>query len=184
MTKNLLRQFYRSVRNSLSEKEKIEYDRRIFTQFVNSRLYNDAGLLLIYFSFGSETDTINIINYALDNGKTVAVPYCKGDEMKFYIIRSSDELVKGRFGIPTVIPDSGKLIRDFGNALCVVPALSFDSMGNRLGYGGGYYDRFLSDKNIATVGLCYERCIDSALPAEEHDIKVNYVLTENRFKKL
>lgn len=184
MTKNLLRQFYRSVRKSISEKEKIDYDRRIFTRFVNSRLYNDAESLLIYVSFGSEADTFNIINHALKRGKVVAVPYCKGEEMQFYAIDSCDDLVKGKFGIPTVIPDNKNLISDFSKSLCIVPALSFDNSGSRLGYGGGFYDRFLSDKNITTVGLCFERCVDYCLPAEEHDIKINYILTENRFKKL
>lgn len=184
MTKNQLRELYKSVRHSITTEEKNEYDRRIFTRFINSVLYRTSGTLLIYVSFGSETDTINIIKYALNDGKTVSVPYCSGNEMQFYAIESVEDLVKGRFGIPSVIPDSYKLIKDFSNSLCLVPALSFDKSGNRLGYGGGYYDRFLSEKNIISVGICCERCIDSALPAEKHDIKVNFLLTENRFEKL
>lgn len=184
MKKTQLRMLYKSVRNSICENEKLEFDKRIFTQLINSQIYKDANLLLIYVSFGGEIDTVNIINHALNSGKNVAVPYCKDNEMLFYIINSSDELIKGRFGIPTVIPDNSRLVTDYGNAVCVIPALSFDGYGNRLGYGGGFYDRFLSDKDITAVGLCFERCIHSALPSEEHDIKVGYILTENRLKKL
>lgn len=184
MMKNKLRLLYKSVRNSITIKEKSEYDGRIFVSFINSYLYRNSSTLLIYISFGSEADTLDIIKFALNDGKCVAVPYCYGNEMRFYSINSVESLVEGKFGIPTVKPDDNNIVVDFNDTVCVVPALSYDKYGNRLGYGGGYYDRYLSDKEITTVGLCYERCIHSALPAEEHDIKIDYVLTENRFKKL
>lgn len=182
--KNKLRILYKSVRNSISDHEKSNFDGRIFTQFINSALYKNSKSLLIYISVGTEADTLNIIDYALKDGKSVAVPLCIKKEMHFCRINSFDSLIEGKYGIPTVKSEKCDLINDFDGAICVVPALSFDAYGNRLGYGGGYYDRFLSGKTIPTVGLCHERCIHSALPAEEHDIKVKYILTENSIKKL
>lgn len=184
MSKKELRILYKSIRNSISDCEKIKFDKSVFTRFINSDLYKKSKLILVYVSVGSETDTLDIIKFALNDGKFVAVPYCSGSEMKFYRINSLDCLSTGKYGIPTVTPDDDNLVGDYEQAVCVVPALSLDLYGNRLGYGGGYYDRFLSDKSIFTVGLCYERCIHSCLPLQEHDIKVNYILTENIFKKL
>lgn len=182
--KSKLRKLYKSVRNGLTDVEKRTFDNRIFTRFINSSVYRESHTLLIYVSFGSEADTLDIIRFALDDGKCVAIPFCNGKEMDFYILNSLECLVEGKFGIPSVVPDESRLIRDFSDSVCIVPALSFDSSGNRLGYGGGYYDRFLGDKDITTVGFCFGRCIHSVLPAEKYDVKVDYVLTENEFKKL
>lgn len=182
--KSELRKLYKSIRNRISPSEKNTFDNRIFTLFINSELYKKAEKLLFYISFGSEVDTVSLIDYALKDGKNVAVPYCNGNKMEFYAIDSLDCLTEGRFGIPTVVPCEERLVRDFAGYICVVPALSFDKSGNRLGYGGGFYDRFMSSQNIPAVGLAYERCIHSELPAEEHDMNVDYILTENRFEKL
>lgn len=184
MKKCNLRKLFKSVRNCITAEEKADYDSRIFTSFINSPIFLNASLLLIYVSFGSEADTLNIINFALKSGKRVAVPFCNGDLMEFYEISSTENLSEGKFGIPTVFPDENKRINDFDGTVCVVPALSFDMSGNRLGYGGGFYDRFLCDKQILTVGLTYERCLCHFLPAEEHDMKINFILTEYRFVKL
>lgn len=184
MMKKKLRALYKSVRNGISESEKKKADTCIFTRFVNSDLFADSEIILIYISVGSEPDTLKLMDYSLRNGKRVAVPHCIGLNMNFYFIESTDCFVDGEFGIPTVIPENENLVFDFKNTVCVVPALSFDRFGNRLGYGGGYYDRFLYDKNFPTVGLCYERCVATVLPAEEHDIRVDYILNENRLTKL
>ena len=184
MTKKELRILFKSVRSYVSECERADFNRNIFTAFINSSVYRNAALLLIYVSFGSEADTLNIIRYALNDGKRVAVPFCNGKLMSFYEINSVDELVCGKFGIPTVIPDENKRITDFTDSVCVVPALSYDLSGVRLGYGGGYYDRFLYEKIITTVGLAFERCLSHFLPSEEHDIRIDYILTERRFVKL
>ncbi|MBQ2904422.1 MAG: 5-formyltetrahydrofolate cyclo-ligase [Clostridia bacterium] len=184
MTKSGLRKLYKSVRDSISSKEKTEFDSRIFTLLTNSSIYRDADLLLIYVSFGSEADTFAVIGQALGSGKRVAVPFCSGDVMEFYELFTIDSLEIGKFGIPTVIPDKNNAVIDFAGSLCIMPALSFDKSGSRLGYGGGYYDRFLCDKDIVKVGLCYERCLSCGLPSEKHDVKADYILTENRFMKL
>lgn len=177
--KTALRKLYKSVRNSFNNYEKSLIDEKIFTQFINSDLYKNSISLLIYVSSKGETDTFNIINYALANGKSVAVPYCEDEMMIFYNINSLDDLREGAFGIPEPDPKKCTAVCDFSDAVCIVPALSFDFFGNRLGYGGGYYDRFLSENSVITVGLCRERSLCPCLPSEEHDIAIDYILTEN-----
>ncbi len=180
--KKQLRELYKSVRSSLSDSERVEYGNRIFSQLINSSAYRNSLKILVYVSVGSEVDTREIINYSLRVGKTVAVPVCIGKNMFFSVINSVNDLIIGAYGIPSVREENICAVNDFDNSLCIVPALSFDAYGNRLGYGGGYYDRFLSDNDIFTIGICYERCISYVLPCEEHDIKVDYIMTEKSLR--
>lgn len=180
--KKELRKFYKSIRECISRNEKTLFDSKIFTFLVNSELFKDAETLLIYVSVNNEIDTNSIIKFALSEGKKVAVPYCVGNMMNFLVIKSPDDLIDGKFGIPTADPEKCFSVEDFSNALCVVPGLSFDNYGNRLGYGGGFYDRFLSKNKVKTVGLCYERSISNALPIEKYDIATDYILNENGLK--
>lgn len=178
MNKAETRRLYRNIRNTVSHAEKEESDKRIFTSLINSNIYKSSDLLLVYVSFGSEVETRNIIEHALNVGKRVAVPLCVDKEMSFYEIHSLSELIIGKFGIPTVEAGNNSEVSNFSKALCIVPALCFDVYGARIGYGGGYYDRFLSANKVVSVGLSYERCLCGKIPHEKHDIKVDYILTE------
>lgn len=180
--KKSTRKLYSQIRNSISESDKASFDERILTRFINSELYIKSDLLLIYVSVNSETDTTRIIEHALNNNKRVAVPVCIDKEMNFYEIKDISDLKVGKFGIPTVDAVINLKISDFSNALCVVPGICFDVYGNRIGYGGGYYDRFLSRNPVKTVGFTYERCICNQISSEPFDIPVNYVLTENKLR--
>ncbi len=178
--KQALRKLYKSVRSGFNAHEKALAEKRIFTSFINSSLYKKSKTVLIYVSAKGEPDTLDIIEYALNDGKKIAVPFCHADKMDFHYIESINELSAGSFGIPEPDPQKCAAVKDFSDAVCcVVPGLSFDVKGNRLGYGGGYYDRFLSQKSVVTVGLCFERCLCRCLPSEDHDIKIVYFLTEN-----
>ena len=179
--KKQLRSHFKSVRNSVSSEDKAVFDQRIYQNFVNSPFFNDFDIYLCYVSVGSEVETVNIINSLLSKGKRVGVPYCEGKTMHFYEIKSTDELISGTYGIPSVNVETAEKIVDFSNTLCIVPALAFDKKGFRLGYGGGYYDRFLSSHTVDTLGLCYEYCLSEALPAEPFDVKIRCILTENGF---
>lgn len=181
--KQISRKFYKLIRASLTDSEKEFFDSRIIFSLINSRLYRESNLILTYVSFGSEINTLPLIEHALKNGKRIAVPKCIDNNMCFCEIHGTNDLVSGKFGILSVKEDNTDYIFDFSSALCVVPGLSFDSNGNRIGYGGGYYDRFLCDKNITSVGLTYERCISRIIPTEEFDIPVDYVITESSLKK-
>ncbi len=177
--KKQLRRIFSDIRKSFSEEEKYNSDNKIFTKFVNSSFFNNFNKYLIYISVNNEVDTMNIIRYLLDNNKKIAVPYCCGKEMDFYYINSTDDLIEGRFGIPSVDINISEKVTEFNETLCIVPALAYDVSGYRLGYGGGYYDRFLSENNIDTLGLCFEKCITDNLPHEYFDIKIDCVLTDS-----
>ncbi len=182
--KKKLRTLFKAVRNGIDGNTKKEFDVSIFTRLINSSVYKNSALILTYISFGSEADTTEIIKHSLSVGKRVAVPFCTGNQMHFYEISDFNELIIGRFGIPTANPGKHKVVTEFDNSLCIVPGLSFDMNGGRLGYGGGFYDRFLSDKNIRTVALSYERCFCKSVPTEKFDISVSDVITEIKHYKL
>lgn len=182
-SKNTLRSVYKSVRNGIEEQLKVNYDYRIFTLLVNSDIFKNADLILTYVSVGSEADTRRLIDYSIKKGKHVAIPFCKGKEMFFYEIGGLDELTEGKFGIPTVNTGYTLPVDSFHNALCIVPGLCFDLTGNRIGYGGGFYDRFLDKHKVPTVALAYERCICSKIPNDAFDVKTDNIITENYIKE-
>ncbi len=183
MDKKQLRNFYKSVRKTISPNERIDFNKKILTFLINSDLYINSDLLLIYVSVNDEADTYEIISRALNDGKKVGIPYCIGKEMKFLLIDSLNELSEGEFGIPSADSKKCKEVTVSDNTVCFVPGLCFDSHGNRLGYGGGFYDRYLNKNKVETVGLCYGRCCCDILPSNEYDIPVKYILTENGIKK-
>lgn len=160
---------------------------KAYRKNLDERIYNILkgidGILnfdayLIYASSAIEVDTRAFIEYLLSMGKTVAVPKCEGRNMRFLAISSLSELVTSKFGVDE--PESGEEITDFNNTLCVTPALSFNEKGYRLGYGGGFYDRFFEKYNGIKLGICYEEfCGD--IPTGEYDIPVDTVVTEKGF---
>lgn len=176
--KNNYRDLYSKIRNNISDEERKNINGCIYHKFIESDFWKNYNLFLIYISVKNEIDTSEIIRFLFENGKKVAVPYCSGNNMNFYYISSTDDLIKGKFGIPSVDKTASVKVKNFDKSLCIVPGLSFDNNGNRLGYGGGFYDRFLYNKKITTLGLCYEKCICKELPAENFDIAIDYVLTE------
>ncbi|MGN0546430.1 MAG: 5-formyltetrahydrofolate cyclo-ligase [Acutalibacteraceae bacterium] len=180
MNKTDLRKFYKLVRHSLTSSEKQRINNNVFTRLINSDVYKNASGILCYISVSDEIDTLNIIEYSLKRGKTVGVPFCENKEMRFYRLDSLNDLVNGKFGIPTVEPTHACEITEFSPFICLVPGICFDLNGNRIGYGGGYYDRFLSENKLISVGLCCERCLCSDIQAEIFDIKTDFILTENR----
>lgn len=176
LLKNLLRRELICRRKELDRLWKHQADERIFRSIIGLEEFNKADIILCYVSLPSEVGTEAIIDYALGQGKITAVPRCEGNIMRFHVIASRNELKKGAFGIPE--PDSdAPVVESFRNAICVVPALCFNENGQRIGYGKGYYDRFLSESGCYSVGICYEDFICS-FPVEAHDRAVNVIITD------
>lgn len=128
-----------------------------------------------------EIDTLFLIRQLLDSGMEIAVPKCTGtgNDMTFHVIRSLDELKRGYYRI--LEPDTEKcpaVVLSEPSA-CIVPGLVFDEKGYRIGFGKGYYDKFLSAYTGKTFGLCYDCCVVNALPAEPHDRPVDFLVTES-----
>ena len=142
--------------------------------------YQSAGTIFCFVGTGREIDTRPILRHALDSGKTVCVPLCTTPgRMELRRITSLEELQPGSFGIPEPSADApGVEVDDVD--LAVVPCLSCNHLGQRLGRGGGYYDRYLPAFPGGTVGLCRDALLQREIPAEAHDRPVDLVLTETR----
>ncbi len=166
-------------RDSIELQRRHEMSLSIADQLTRLISFKSSNTVLTYVSVGSEVSTFPIMERCFAAGKRVAVPKCAAKRrMDFYIIDSPDNLSPGRFGIPEPDPGRCELLTDFRDTLCLVPALSFDRDGNRLGYGGGYYDSFISGYPGVCVGLCYHECLSVRLPACRHDEIYHSILTE------
>lgn len=180
--KDKLRKVSKQYRQSLSESEKQRLDRKIENKFLNMWQYRDSKLILIYVSTEIEIDTKYIIETALKDGKKVAVPKCIDGtrNMDFYIIDSFSCLENGAFGVLEPIPEKCEKLEDFSSGVCVVPALMFDEFGYRLGFGKGYYDRFLAKFSGQTLGMCYNACVKESLPHGKYDRRVEKLVTQSK----
>ena len=183
--KSELRQKYRSLRQSMPPEIKKEKDEAIASQVRRLWQYQRNNVLLIYVSTPIEVDTIGIINQAIADGKRVAVPRCVPDtrNMDFYYIDSVDELAPGMFGVLEPAVNSERLYDEKDGGLCIVPAFSYDWRGYRLGYGKGYYDRFLSRFEGNMVGICYSDCVQRTLPHGRYDRPVELLVTEHYLRR-
>ncbi len=180
--KKQIRNHYKSLRNNIPKEEKQVLDEKIFRKITQLWSYKEEELLLTYVSTGSEVDTKELIKYALNDGKRVAVPRCIENtcNMDFYLIKSLDDLEHGSFGVLEPKKDTCEKLEDFSSGLCIVPAIAFDKNGYRLGYGKGYYDRFLSKFSGRVFGVCYSACICNSLPHGRFDRIVTSIVTEKR----
>ncbi len=178
MTKKELRITTAKERKSIADKA--EKDRRIAEFLLSSEEYRAARLILCYASLPDEVSTYYIIKQALSDGKEVALPYCtdKAGNMDFYLIKNTTSLNVGTFGVRE--PDITKCAKaeDFSSSIALVPGLCFDVSGNRLGYGKGYYDRFLKNYASLSFGLCYNRLVKKSIPVNNYDEKVTLLITE------
>ena len=183
--KSELRQKYRSLRQSMPPEIKKQRDEAIADQVRRLWQYNSNEILLIYVSTAIEVDTFRIIRRALEDGKRVAVPRCVPDsrQMDFYYIHSTDELAPGMFGVLEPPANPERLYSERDGGLCIVPAFSYDWQGYRLGYGKGYYDRFLSRFEGNIVGICYSDCVQRTLPHGRYDRPVELLVTEKFLRR-
>ena len=180
--KKKMRAEAREMRRSLSPEKKITLDRKIKNKLLNLWAVRECNKFLCYVSTDIEVDTREFIEALLQMGKKVAVPRCEGERsnMNFYYINSLDELSPGSFGVDEPCPDKSESVIDFSKSICIVPALSYDRYGYRLGYGGGYYDRFLSKYSGYTIGVCYDNCINKKLIHGRYDRATNIVITDKQ----
>lgn len=177
--KQLLRAQYRAIREAIPACERQARDARLLAHVEKSASYRYAETILAYAPIGAEIDVMPLISRALASGRRVALPRTHGHgEMTFHYISSPDELVAGKFGIREPREDAPPYT-DTPLCLCLVPGVAFDMRGYRIGYGGGYYDRFLRSRQIATLGLIYRDGIAPCVPAGRYDCAVRALATED-----
>jgi 5-formyltetrahydrofolate cyclo-ligase len=181
-----LRAKSRQFRERLDPQRKADMDAAIQSRFFSLREFGAADVILTYVSKEIEVDTLETIRAVLAQGKRVAVPRCVPDtfQMEFFEIDALQELEKGMFGVLEPVPSRSRPLAGDERCLCVVPGLSFDSQGFRLGYGKGYYDRFLTNFQGPTVGLCYSGCVRWNLPHGFYDRPVDVLITEKYIRRI
>ncbi len=175
MDKAALRRKIREQKRAMTEEEITQRSERLGELFAASSAYRNAKTIYGYLPYNQEVRTVPMLERALREGKQVAVPKVYGDTMKFILLEDLSQVEKGYAGIPEPVAD-GPVANDL-TALVLMPGLAFDKAGHRIGYGGGFYDKFLaSEPGHPTVALCYSFQMMEALETEEYDIPVDCVL--------
>lgn len=175
MDKKELRRSIREQKRAMTEAEIESRSAKLAALFAASEAYKAAKTIYGYLPYNQEVRTVPMLEQALKDGKRVAVPKCYGDEMKFIFMDDLTKVEKGYANIPEPIADGP--VADDETALVLMPGLAFDPQGHRVGYGGGFYDKFLSaEPNHPTLALCYAFQMLPHLETEDHDIPVDHVL--------
>lgn len=177
--KQELRRKYRSLRSEMAHDFKLQQDQKIFDKLVAMEAYKNAKTLLCFISTPIEIDTHKIIARALSDGKAVAVPKCinLSGKMDFYLIRSFDDVEESTFKLLEPKMNVCKKLTKFGDSICVLPGFAFDTDGYRIGFGKGYYDRFLNKYKQTKIGVCYNNCIAQKLPHGKFDVAADFIVT-------
>ena len=175
MNKQELRRVIREQKRAMSE---ADIDRRsaiLAEKFLQSDAYKAARTVYGYLPYNQEVRTVPILEQALRDGKQVAVPKVFGDTMRFILLPDLSRVAAGYAGIPEPVDDGPEAADP--HALVLMPGLAFDREGHRIGYGGGFYDRFLAEEpEHPTVALCYSFQLFPHLDVEAFDVPVDLVL--------
>lgn len=180
--KKKVRKLKTEQRDKMTAEERNAADKRILEKVLSLPEYRWAKAVLTYVSMRSEADTKRLISEALKEGKTVAAPRVSGKEMQFYVIASQEELEEGYFGI--LEPGAACPLFSFSDVspeeiFLLIPGTAFDRTGGRIGYGGGFYDRFLSEHlELKRIALAYEAQMMERVPREEYDLCMDKIVTE------
>lgn len=188
--KNRLRDEYLASRKALDPQLKKAMDEKICRSLISLAAYRYADVLLVYYPMPDEIDIKEFIKHAWSDGKSIAFPRCRRENrsMTFHIVSSFDELSEdGMFGIPEPLP--GLPVYNPENSrlqqsACIVPAVIYDREGYRIGYGKGYYDRYLPLFSGSRIGVCYSNFIINKVPRGKYDLAVNVLVTERGVKAI
>lgn len=178
--KDVLRQSSRAKRNSFGDEFIKKASKGACDILINTREFLLADTILIYYPIKNEISPLPIIKLAHKLSKSVAFPLCdkKSRTLSFKSVLELNELKETELGLFEPSEDALDA-RITKNTLCIVPALCFSKKGDRLGYGVGYYDRFLHDFEGISAGFSYSELVFDAIPCEEHDIALDMIVTES-----
>lgn len=183
MNKVLLRKKILAERSRIDKEERLSMGNTIIDTFKSTDFYKDAEMIMIYLSFGTEIHNHEFIKDALADGKKIVVPvtFHEPRMMKPSQLKSFDELEPGYYNILSPKEECIRYIDKSQIDVIIVPGAVFDKQGYRIGYGGGYYDRFLADLEIPKISFAFEMQLTDEVPKEDFDIPVDYIITEDRF---
>lgn len=173
------------IRKAMHQKKKelsSEYEKRAeeacFKRVISLPEWKNAECILIYVSYNHEMGTELLIEEAFRLGKMVASPKVEGSVMNFYVYETKKELVKSKRGILEPVPNDKKIP---DNALMIMPGVAFDKDRNRVGYGGGYYDKYSAlHSYVKKIAIAYDFQILEHVPSDIYDIKPDRIITETR----
>ncbi|KAA0549415.1 5-formyltetrahydrofolate cyclo-ligase [Bacillus sp. BGMRC 2118] len=180
--KKELRKLVKQQLSKVTKEQFMKYTTRIQQSLFEDEKWKQANVIGITISRGNEIETKGIIEEAWNQGKKVAVPKCIPEDKKmiFYIFTDFSQLEEVYFGLQEPKPSETVAIHPSEIHLLVVPGVVFTEYGFRIGYGGGYYDRYLSQYEGSTLSLLLECQLVQQLPIELHDIPVQQLITEKR----
>ena len=178
MVKGQIRGVYRSVRNDLSSAQVKIWSDTICNCLVKSEMFLKAKVIYFYYPLGNEVNLLKAAEEALRQGKIIGFPKTEGSEICFYQIESLDAFAEGCFHV--MEPVSNRLLV-VEKPLILIPGVVFDEQKNRMGYGKGFYDRYvLKVPEAVKIGIAYEAQIAQRIPTEHYDVPMDYILTEMR----
>ncbi len=184
MTKEQIRNEMKKKRGELKADERLQKDRAMLAAFQTLREYQECDSLFAYVSFGTEPDTHVLIDHAVKDGKKVYVPRVEGPDMEFYRITALEGFMVSSFGISEPLPEAAERYQRTGSRqLMLLPGLAFDQYGGRIGFGAGYFDKYLvgfPPEQFCKVALAYDFQIFEKLETEAHDIGTDIIITPSK----
>ncbi len=183
MDKTDLHTRMRALRDALPQHDRRKWEEAIFARVASVPQFTAAPLVLAYAATPGELSTWGLLQALWQAGRAVALPRClpKAGELAFYRVEGMYQLVPGHRSIPEPLPALCQEVHDFTASFCLVPALACDAHCHRLGYGGGYYDRFLAHYPGTSCVPLYSACLlQQPLPAQPWDIPVHFIATETQ----
>ena len=181
--KTEIREYYLAKRRGMDTAEREEKNEKICKHMLSSATFRYADIILMFYPKPDEIDIRHIAEAALAAGKKIAFPRCNPEDhtMIVHYVSSLDELCPGSYNImepdaslPAFIPETA----ESANVVCIVPAVVFDKKGYRIGYGGGYYDRYLAGFRGTKIGFAYRDFIVNSVPHGRFDLTVDVMITE------
>lgn len=187
--KNSLRKNMLIKRKNMSQQDVSAFSTKIMDKIMELPQFINCKSIMLYISFNNEVDTDKLATWCLNNGKTVIAPYCIKSSSKiipFIINNLETDLTKSTFGIMEPKHDILMKANIENIDLIIVPGVVFDEACNRIGFGAGYYDRFLpmKAKDTPTIGIAYDYQITDKVPAGVYDVPLNFIITEKRIISL
>ena len=177
--KNKIRKRILALRKAMPESVLQGKSKKIIEKVMNHPMYQRAEIIFCYMDAKGEVKTRDLIEHAWTMGKKVAVPKVHGDVMEFYYIEAFQQLESGYFGIMEPGSECSKLEHVSNNSLVIMPGVAFDKMGNRIGYGRGYYDKYFSSySDLYKMAIAYSEQIVEEIPADNLDVKADCVVTD------
>jgi 5-formyltetrahydrofolate cyclo-ligase len=187
--KQALRQHYKKIRRELTAEQVTNHSAAIAERLFASSFWKESRTIMLYLSFQNEVDTKAIYLKGWLEGKTMLLPICapSGGLMEMSVLTSFDQLIPNRYGIGELPEPLQQIIEPSAIDLCIIPGIAFDHTGTRLGFGAGYYDRYLTrvKPSARRIALAYEcQLHNTSLPSDIYDLPMQDILTEKQWYRI